>query len=488
VQSSFNKLRCIFPEASNFFRSVRPRQARTCWNLFSVYGVLLAGALILSGRAVAGDTVLHNFTGPAADGANAYGALIHDKYGNLYGTTKTGGTHKHGTVFVMCAPFATAPDLFPCTTGLPSWKEFILYNFKGLPANDGANPTGRLVFNGLYGGRAFTLYGTTYNGGKPNTCASSGAQVGCGTAFELCAPSNFGGCGGVNVWKERVIHRFIGGKDGSHPFGGLITDKASDLFGTTVFGGGLGTCTGTGGGKFCGTVFRLKGQSPWTFPELVLYRFSGGSTDGANPYATLCCDTIFAIPFLYGTTRNGGSGSSGTVFQIKNVAGFPETILYNFCSVSGCPDGANPYSDVIFDGSGNIYGTTANGGANSGGIAYELSPAGPPWNLTVLYPFCSILGCPDGSFPTGDLVFDGSGNLYGTTAKGGSSSLGTVFILTPAGPPWAETVLNNFLGGSSDGANPFAGVTYDPPVSPTELYGVTVKAGSASMGIVYSVP
>ncbi len=104
----------------------------------------------------------------------------------------------------------------------------MLYSFKGLTSTDGANPYSTLVFNGLYAGRAFTLYGTTYNGGNPQTCPANGVVQGCGTVFELCAPSNYGGCGGVNTWKEKVLYRFLGGKDGAHPFAGLITDKASD--------------------------------------------------------------------------------------------------------------------------------------------------------------------------------------------------------------------------------------------------------------------
>src|SRR5689334_2221009 len=112
------------------------------------------------------DTVLHNFSGSPADGAYSYSTPIYDQYGNLYGTTNTGGVYGYGTVWVMCAPGVSGPDLFPCTASLANWTQYVLYSFKGFPANDGANPYSTLVFNGLYAGRAFTLYGTTYNGGK----------------------------------------------------------------------------------------------------------------------------------------------------------------------------------------------------------------------------------------------------------------------------------------------------------------------------------
>jgi uncharacterized repeat protein (TIGR03803 family) len=450
---------------------------------------VLAVTLLSAIGARAGDTVLYNFAVPP-DSNNSYSTPINDPYGNLYGTSSQGGVYGYGTVWVLCAPGVTGSDLYPCTTGLLSWKEFVLYNFKGLHPNDGANPYSTLVFNGLYAGRAFTLYGTTYNGGNPKSCSGTGMLIGCGTVFELCAPSNYGGCGGVNAWQEHVLHRFLGNRDGAHPFAGLITDKASDLFGTTVYGGGFGTCVPSGSGnQFCGTVFKLKGQSPWTFPETILHRFPGGLSDGANPYAALCCNTIYAIPYLYGTTLNAGANGVGVVFRVKNSGAYPEAILYNFCSVLGCPDGANPYANVIFDTSGNLYGTTAQGGSGGFGIAYKLTPTIiPPWTQTTLYPFA---GAPlDGGNPTAGLLFDNSGNLYGTTLNAGTgcTTCGIVYELTPAGPPWTETILNDFLGGLGDGSQPWGGVTWDSPVSTTELYGATVNSGGNSEGAVYSVP
>src|SRR5208337_2173715 len=281
------------------------------WVLYLLCAAVFAATLVSAGSAWAGETVLYNFALPP-DGNNSYSTPISDQYGNLYGTSSQGGAHGYGTVWVLCV--LGSVGLPPCNTA-PPMTEFVLYSFKGLAPNDGANPYSTLVFNGLYAGRAFTLYGTTYNGGNPHSCSANGALVGCGTVFELCAPSNYGGCGGVNAWKEHVLYRFLGGKDGAHPFAGLITDKASDLFGTTVYGGGMGTCIPSGSAnQFCGTVFKLKGQSPWTFPKTILHRFKGGTTDGANPYAALCCNTIYAIPFLYGTALNDGHNSTGVVY------------------------------------------------------------------------------------------------------------------------------------------------------------------------------
>src|ERR1700733_2526986 len=137
------------------------------WVLNLLCLAVFSAALVSASRAWAADTVLYNLA-LSPDGNYSYSTPINDKYGNLYGTTSQGGSFGFGTVFVLCAPGVSGPDLFPCTAGLPTWKEFVLYSFKGLVSSDGANPYSALVFNGLYGGRAFTLYGTTYNGGKPD--------------------------------------------------------------------------------------------------------------------------------------------------------------------------------------------------------------------------------------------------------------------------------------------------------------------------------
>src|SRR5579864_2085190 len=116
---------------------------------------VFAVTLISASSAWAADTVLYNFALPPIDGNNSYSTPINDQYGNLYGTSSQGGTFGYGTVWVLCAPGVSGSDLFPCTASLPNWTEFVLYNFKGLPSNDGANPYSTLVFNGLYAGRNF---------------------------------------------------------------------------------------------------------------------------------------------------------------------------------------------------------------------------------------------------------------------------------------------------------------------------------------------
>jgi uncharacterized repeat protein (TIGR03803 family) len=178
----------------------------------------------------------------------------------------------------------------------------------------------------------------------------------------------------------------------------------------------------------------------------------------------------------------------------------PETVLYAFCSQPNCVDGENPVSSLTPDGAGNFYGTTQLGGANMYGTVYELSPNGTGgYSETVLYSFCSLANCTDGSSPYSNVTFDSHGNLYGATYYGGSSALGAfsgnglVFELSPEprsgcpsgsnrGNGWCETVLYSFMS-TPDGAFPFAGLTSDPGGN---LYGTTLGGGSGG-GTVYKL-
>jgi uncharacterized repeat protein (TIGR03803 family) len=423
------------------------------------------------------DTVLYNFGSSPTDGNFSYGVPINDPYGNLYGTTMLGGSNGWGAVYVLCAPGVTGTDVSPCTTGLTSWTEYVLYSFRGSGFLDGAQPDGTLVFNSQIAGRNLTLYGTTTIGGS-NTCGKG--NFGCGTVYELCAPSNAGGCGGFNTWTETVLHRFTGSPDGKGPYAGLITDGLSNLYGTTGAGGNA--CN-------CGTVFKLRANPPlWTFPETVMHRFTGGPGDGSGPESVLCCNTNGAIQYFYGTTSVGGSNNDGVVFRIRNIGVFPEAILWNFCSWTGCTDGQNAVAGVKLLG-GNVYGMTISGGAHGVGEVYELTSPFNALSMNVLYSFTgSSNGGPssDGSFPISDVIFDGSNNLYGTTQTGGLYGDGIVFELLNGS--WTENILSHFHGPPSDGADPWSGLTWDPPISATELYGTTTAGGSNGDGVVYSVP
>jgi len=215
--------------------------------------------------------------------------------------------------------------------------------------------------------------------------------------------------------------------------------------------------------------------------EKVLYSFCpvSGCADGEFPdYGNLIFDTAGN---LYGTTYKGGTYNSGTVFELTPEGhGWAETVLYNFCSATGCNDGSNPYSGLIFDSAGNLYGTTSAGGNPGGGTVFELSPGDGGWTETVLYNFCSLTNCADGSLPFSSLIFGGSGNLYGTTYESGAYDRGTVFQLAPGtNGKWTENVLHSFANDGQDGEAPWAALIID---SGGNLYGTTVYGGNFTGG------
>jgi len=368
-----------------------------------------------------------------ADGSQPSG-VIFDQAGNLYGLTLTGGT-KEG--------YGVAFELSPSAGG--GWTESVLYRFQG--GKDGLGPHGGLVFDS-----AGDLYGNTAAGGKGSLC-----EYGCGTVFKLTRSSG-------TRWSERVLHRFLGGSDGLAPSAGLIIDGNGNLYGTTESSGAPPDFNGGG------TVFELSPSSGrWTE---TLHNF--WSSDGGGPAGGVILD---GSGNLYGTTAGGGTYGFGTVFKLAPLSGggWQRNVLYSFKSGT---DGATPFAGLIFDSAGNLYGTTTYGGADSFGTAFELTPlSGGQWTEKVLYTFAN------GADPVAGLVFDATGNIYGTTVGGGSGGNGTVFKLTPSsGGNWVETVIYNFTGGS-DGGGPRAGLTWD---AKGNLYGTTFY-GAAGFGVVFEL-
>jgi len=282
-------------------------------------------------------------------------------------------------------------------------------------------------------------------------------------------------------WTEAVIHSFGGGNDGVAPAGTLTFDSAGNLYGTTV----------AGGANRSGTVFQLTPNSDGSWTESVLYSFCSlsGCRDGAVPSYSLIFDDAGS---LYGTTGEGGSNSNsgcnngcGNVFKLApNLDGsWTESVLYSFCSVNGCRDGSTPFAGVIFDKAGNLYGTTYSGGSSVSGTAFKLAPnLDGSWTESVLYSFCSVQGCPDGGGPLDSLISDQAGNLYGTTEF--SSFAGVVFQLAPnADGSWKEKVLHNFKGGR-DGTTPYAPLTLNEAGN---LYGTTWEGGRGGVGVVFKL-
>jgi uncharacterized repeat protein (TIGR03803 family) len=378
--------------------------------------------------------VLYSFTG-SPDGSGPDG-LLRDAAGNIYGTTGGGGAAGHGTVFKLNG----------------NGKETVLYSFTG--GTDGSGPNAGVVMD-----KKRNLYGTTYQGGGSG-CFES---LGCGTVFKL-----------DTTGKETVLHSFRNGSDGSSPEGGLIWDADGNLYGTAS--------GAEGGGATQGVVFKLAKTGHLT----VLYSFTGGS-DGGLPQTGVLRD---AKGNLYGTASSGGVKACktilrtfycGVVFKLDNTG--KESVLHKFGNGAWEPAG------LIFGSAGDFYGTTDLGGNSSCdftkrgcGVVFRMNTSG---SFTVLR---SFKGSPGGARPSGNLIQDAVGNLYGTTYYGGTGNCndgdgkgcGTVFKLDEAGK---LTMLHSFTGGA-DGAYPGAGLITD---ANGNIYGTAVLGGDAGDGVVFEL-
>jgi len=397
------------------------------------------------------EKLLYSFGATATDGGVPMAGLIADKAGNLYGTTKYGGTHSI-TYAGVTSPAGTVFELSPATGG--GWTKKTLYNF-GATTTDGAHPLGSLVFD-----TKGNLYGTTFQGG----------QWGLGTVFELSP-----GTGGT--WTEKVLHSFGGTlTDGEVPEAGLVIDAAGNLYGTTEAGGAYDTVF-AGASNGYGTVFEMSLGTGSTWTEKVLYSFSYLSqTDGYYPTAPLVFDSKGN---LFGTTSDGGSAQDleggGTVFEMTPTGGgWKESVVYNFGG--GSTTGYQPLGGVVVDAAGNVYGTLFSGGNgfDLDGTLFELSPVGGGWQQTILHSFGAYET--DGINPAAGLALDAKGNLYGTTFRGGANGYGAVFEMSPqTGGGWLESVIHSFNLTASDGANPYASLYVD---SSGNVYGTTAFGGA----------
>jgi hypothetical protein len=409
--------------------------------MLAVVTVTLVVVLGLTPSAWAASTqkVLYSFTG-GLDGNQPRQTLIFDKAGNLYGTTWMGGAYEYGTAF----------ELTPNVDG--SWTEHVLYSFTG--GSDGQLPE----WGGLAMDAANNLYSTTNLGG----------EYGAGTLFELSSNSD-------GTWTERVLHHFTGKSDGQHPFTTPIFDEAGNLYATSA-GGGVYIPINPWG---CGAAFMM---TPGTDNQWTFRLIRQGGQPACAPWVGLVRD---ASGNFYGTTRDVGyycsQGDCGTVFQLTPTTNGKWTykVLHRF---TGGEAGADPAcNDLVFDGQGNLYGAVW-GGAYANGFVYKLAPSAGGKGVTyqVLYRF---KGLEDGGNPSGGMIFDAAGSLYGPTWSGGTYGYGVVFKLTPnQDGSWTESVIHNFNG--SDGANPARSLISDPTGN---LYGITTAGGAFGAGTVYEI-
>jgi uncharacterized repeat protein (TIGR03803 family) len=334
------------------------------------------------------ESILHSFNRNGKDGYESTANLTFDAAGNLFGTSAYGGSYDAGTVFEFSPssdgwtenvlysfgshgndsfePYAgvaidSAGNLygtsrfsdFEVQPGSNGWKESVIHDFTRRHGD------GVYVYAGLMRDSAGTLYGTTEGGGAYNA----------GTVYELL-PTLSGG------WKERILYSFCPTgfpcRDGVGPgLGVLATDDAGNLYGTTIAGGDAAGC---GGDASCGVLYKLTRGSQGRWTESVLNNFRPGGT-GHGPGAGVVRD---AAGNLYGTTIYGGSSQCGcgVVFKLapqKNGT-WKYTVLHTFIGY----DGAQPDANLTLDSKGNLYGTTATGGAGGYGVAFELTPNSRP--------------------------------------------------------------------------------------------------------------
>jgi uncharacterized repeat protein (TIGR03803 family) len=396
--------------------------------LTSTFGVAVVILMVVSSaRASTKYKVLHYFLDKPASSPQA--ALVADSAGNLYGTTRFSSTGcQCGAVF----------KLTPQSGG--RWSYNVIHLFKG---PDGETPVGSLILDSLG-----NLYGTTQSGGAH----------GNGTVFEL-SPSG-------SKWTEKVLYSFgATSNDLQAPLGALTFDTSGNLYGTASSGGPY---------LVQGGVFELKPFGK-RWHETVIYDFTGGD-DGGVPMGNLAWDSAGN---LYSTAFNGGDTGFGVVFELSpsSRGNWTESVLYAFTDGE---DGEGPQSGVVFDGLGNLYGTTYFNSLEFGAV-FELTPSIGSWTLSLPYTFCQKVGCEDGATPVAGLVIDSAGNLYGTTQQGGADGDGIVFRLSQSGNNWTESVVHSFDG--THGGGPNAALILDKQV----LFGTTGGGGVNGYGVAFSL-
>jgi uncharacterized repeat protein (TIGR03803 family) len=384
-------------------------------------------------------TVLHDFTS-GGDGAIPQAGLTMDAAGNFYGTTSSGGYMGSDE----CRIRNGCGVVFKLTHKPSGWTLVPFYTFQG--GIDGNGPLSRVV-PGPGGG----LYGTTYSGGSQGCSGDT-----CGTVYRVTPQARVcekAFCSGT----ETVLYRFTGGRDGANPtWGDLNFDPSGNVYGTALQGGDNGV----------GAVFMLSpSHGGWT--ESTLYSFA--LETGAYPQSGVIFDSAGN---LYGAASNYGLYGYGMIYQLApSASGWTETTLYSF---QGAADGLGPVGGLVFDRTGNLYGTTVAAGAGTGGgTVYKLADLHGSWSFATLYSLVGAYGGPDDS-----LTMDAAGNLYGTTYEDGAFGYGSVFKLAPQGDgTWLYTDLHDFTPRSDDGRWPVGSVFID---ANGNLFGTASGGGDRS--------
>ncbi len=391
----------------------------------------------------------------ANTGYDSQASFLVDANGDLFGTTFAGGPNADGSVFELKNTGTVAAPSYSST---PTDLVAIIGNNEGPAAGLVADANG-------------DLFGTTFNGG-----GNADTYLNDGQVFEL---QNTGAVAAPSYSNTATTLVAFNSADGQNPSAGLIVDANGDLFGTTSQGGANGD----------GTVFELQNTGAVAAPSysgtpITLISFNGTNGD---PVAGLIAD---ANGDLFGTTE-GTDFSGGTVFELKNTgtvaapsySGTPTTLV----SFNGT-NGADPEAGLVADANGDLFGTTT-GGAN-GGTVFELkntgSLAAPIYSSTpiTLVSFNET----DGDDPQAGLIVDANGDLFGTTAGGGANDLGTAFEIVNQGsvaaPIYSGAPITLVSFNQTTGYAPQAGLTAD---ANGDLFGTTTLGGANGEGTAFEI-
>jgi uncharacterized repeat protein (TIGR03803 family) len=418
------------------------------------------------------ETILYHFAGTTDGAFPRAGALIEGTNGLLYGLTLNGGTSNNGTLFNF---------------NKSSLVMTILMNFT-------TNVTGILPRGGLLQASDGNLYFTTTQGGYFNTTGTlikynittsastvlhefTGGWDGGGSSVTLMQASdgkiyganNSGGYNGnhgvifsydINTTNNIVYNKLInfsGTPDAGFSESDLLQATNGKLYGTSVLGGIANK----------GTLFDYNIN---TNIKTILYSFSGGTTDGENPYGTVIQATN---GLLYGLTKFGGVLNSGTIYSYNTNTNV-KTHLYSF---SGSPDGLYPEGSLVQASNGKLYGTTVRGGVLGYGTVFSFDTV-----TNIKTTLGHFSGGTDGMYPLESLIQASDGQLYGTTASGGTNNYGTIFLYNI---PFNYLFVPYNFTGFADGATPKGSLLQ---ASNGSLYGTTHSGGvpySGGCGIIF---
>ena len=335
------------------------------------------------------ETILYDFVGGNDGRLPQYGPTF-GRDGNLYGTTSVGGNQ--GCSGGCGIIYKLQPSATVCRSILCPWNETLVHTFTG--GSDGALPSSSVSFD-----QAGNLYGTTLQGGQTGFCG-----FGCGVVYKV-SPSGGG-------WTESVLYAFTGGTDGFQPKGGVVMDRAGDVYGTS---------DGPTQNGVPGAVYELTPNGSG-YTKSFYYVFPVNGSNGSEPLGLI----IDPADNIYGGTQMAGQEMGGTVYELSPGSNGPTfTLLYALTNIVQFGyEGVD--GQLIMDAGGNLYGATGTGGQFGMGAVFKLTPSMGMWTYTSLHDFT---GGSDGAFPR-SVLLDAHGNLFGAADGGGANGYGTVFEIT----------------------------------------------------------